>query len=70
MKSWFMARSALQRWLLYYALAATPGALIFGLFSFKVVIVYEILAYLPQQRFFDFLKLSETIPLPKFLQTS
>lgn len=65
MKAWLKTRRPLYRWLLYYALTSTPGVLVFFVFGFSVALLFELVTWVPQQRFFDFLGLADTLPIPK-----
>lgn len=65
MKAWLKTRKPLYRWLLYYALTSAPGVLVFVMFGFFVALLFELVTWVPQQRFFDFLGLGETLPTLK-----
>ena len=53
-----------ERWALYFTFTALPGACILTGFGWAAAIIYELLTWYPQQRFFDHLKLADTI-IPK-----
>lgn len=54
--------SSRDRWLVYLVLAGLPGLLVSTLFGFAWSIVFEVFAWVPQQRLFDALHLKETLP--------
>ncbi|TCV82715.1 hypothetical protein EDC63_11932 [Sulfurirhabdus autotrophica] len=51
-----------DRWLLYFVLTSLPGLNIFIWFGFTAAVVFELLMWIPQQRLFDVLELSKTLP--------
>ena len=54
--------SSRDRWLVYLVLAGLPGLLVSTLFGFVWSMVFEVFAWVPQQRLFDALHLKETLP--------
>jgi hypothetical protein len=51
-----------DRWMVYLVLAALPGLTVQVWFGFAWAMVFEVFAWLPQQRLFDALRLAETLP--------
>ena len=47
---------------MYVTFAALPGACVFTWLGLYAAVAYEILAWIPQQRLFDHLRLAETLP--------
>ena len=54
--------SSRDRWLVYLVLAGLPGLLVSTFFGFAWSMVFEVFAWVPQQRLFDALHLKETLP--------
>ena len=54
--------SAKERWLLYFVLTGLPGLSISVAFGFGWSLVFEVFAWIPQQRLFDHLELAKTLP--------
>ena len=54
--------SSSERWLLYLVLTGLPGLSISVLFGFGWALLFEAIAWMPQQRFFDYLELAKTLP--------
>ena len=54
--------SSSERWLLYLVLTGLPGISISVLFGFGWALLFEAIAWIPQQRLFDDLELAKTLP--------
>jgi hypothetical protein len=54
--------SSLERWLLYLVVTGLPGLIISVVFGFGWALLFEAIAWVPQQRFFDHLELAKTLP--------
>ena len=54
--------SSLQRWALYLVLTGLPGLTVSVLFGFGWALLFELVAWIPQQRLFDLLELAKTLP--------
>ena len=54
--------SVRDRWLIYLVIAGMPGLLVSVLFGFAWSMAFEVVAWVPQQRLFDALRLKETLP--------
>ena len=61
--------SGAQRWLVYFATTGLPGFVIFRTWGWPASILYELVFWIPQQRFFDWLHLAETLPYADTLPT-
>ena len=51
-----------ERWILYFVLTGLPGMCVMQWFGFSYAMVFEVIAWIPQQRLFDSLELAKTLP--------
>ena len=54
--------SSRERWILYLVMATLPGLNVSVWFGFAWSMVFEAVMWIPQQRLFDALDLSKTLP--------
>lgn len=55
----------LQRWCLYIVLTGLPGMNVATWFGFQWAMLFELVAWIPQQRIFDALELAKTLQPPE-----
>ena len=54
--------SSSERWALYLVLSGLPGLTTSVVFGFGWALLFEVIAWIPQQRLFDSLELAQTLP--------